>query len=66
MSSAIEKIVNSYIKLNNVAALEEMKAHRQKLIEGMGDDGPFDRSLLLDQLNGEIARIDEELEKARA
>jgi hypothetical protein len=66
MLSALELIINGYIKLNDRAALERMKAHRQKLVAGVGDDGPFDRSSLLDTLNGEIALIDAGLEKLRS
>jgi hypothetical protein len=43
-----------------------MRAHRQNLIAGVGNDGPFDRSRLLDTLSGEIALIDAGLEKMRS
>jgi hypothetical protein len=66
MLSALELIINGYIKLNDGAALARMKAHRQRLVAGVGDGGPFDRSPLLDTLNGEIALIDAGLEKMRS
>jgi hypothetical protein len=66
MLSALELIINGYIKLNDGAALARMKAHRQRLVAGVGDGGPFDRSPPLDTLNGEIALIDAGLEKMRS
>ena len=65
MSEALTQIVNAYVRLNNTAALEDLKAHRQKLIAGIGSDGPFNRSLLLDQLNDEVALIGAALQKLR-
>jgi hypothetical protein len=65
MSEALTQIVNAYVRLNNTAALEDLKAHRQKLIAGIGRDGPFNRSLLLDQLNDEVVLIDAGLQKLR-
>jgi hypothetical protein len=66
MLSALELIINGFVKLNNGAALARMRAHRQNLIAGVGNDGPFDRSRLLDTLSGEIALIDAGLEKMRS
>ena len=58
MSAALQQIINGYLKLGDVVALEKMKAHRQKLIFGVGTDGPFDRSSLLSMLHDEVALID--------
>jgi hypothetical protein len=66
MLSALELIINGYIKLNDGAALARMKAHRQRVVAGVGDGGPFDRSALLDTLNDEIALIDAGLQKMRS
>jgi hypothetical protein len=63
MSSALELIINGYVKINNSAALEAMKAHKQSLIARVGHDGPFNRAALLGQLNDEIAVIGAGLEK---
>jgi hypothetical protein len=45
------------------ARARENESPSAKLLARVGDDGPFDRSSLLDTLNGEIALIDAGLEK---
>ena len=56
MSEAIERIVGAYVKLRNRKVLEDMKVHRQRLTtELMSAHGAFDLSLLIKQLDDEIA-----------
>jgi hypothetical protein len=38
MTNAIERIVDTYVALNDRKALEELLAHRQKLILGLESD----------------------------
>ena len=56
MSDAVQRIVGAYVKLRNRKALEDMKVHRQRLItELKSAHGAFDLSLLIKQLDDEIA-----------
>ena len=56
MSEAIERIVGAYVKLRNRKVLEDMKVRRQRLItELKSAHGAFDLSLLIKQLDDEIA-----------
>ena len=59
MAEAIERIVGAYVKLRNRKALEDIKVHRQRLItELKSAHGAFDLSLLIKQLDDEIAVIE--------
>ena len=59
MAEAIERIVGAYVKLRNRKALEAIKVHRQRLItELKSAHDAFDLSLLIKQLDGEIAVIE--------
>jgi hypothetical protein len=59
MSEAIERIVGAYVKLGNRKALEAIKVHRQRMItELKSAHGAFDLSLLVKQLDDEIAVIE--------
>jgi hypothetical protein len=66
MSEAIQNIVDAYVKLGNVEALEELKSHRQSLVIALdGRNGEFRFDSLLEQIRGEIDRINSGLIKLR-
>jgi hypothetical protein len=65
MPSAIEQIVNTYVRLNNRRALEAMLIHRQRLaisIEGK----VYDRSPVIENLDEDIAAIQAGLKRLTA
>jgi hypothetical protein len=64
MSEAIERIVGAYVKLRNRKALEDLKAHRQRLVSEIKSFcGVIDVSSQIKQLENEIAVIDAGLAK---
>ena len=66
MPKAIELIVDSYVRLHNRAALEELKMHRRKMaIDLMGRSG-CDYSRTLDQIEEEIEAIEAGLNRLAA
>jgi hypothetical protein len=59
MSEAIERIVGAYVKLRNRKALEDMKAHRQRLATEIRSlNGTLDLRLPIKQLEDDVAVID--------
>ncbi|WP_036054040.1 hypothetical protein [Bradyrhizobium sp. URHD0069] len=65
MSEAIQNIVDAYVKLGNAEALEELKAHRQGLVIAVDGRKDFNFDLMLEQIKGEIDRIEAGLAKLR-
>jgi hypothetical protein len=65
MSDALKGIVQTYIRLGNFKALNDLKAHRAKLLTDMRlkRNDAFDVSSYIDTLETEIAIIDEALEQ---
>ena len=64
MSEAMERIGDAYVKLRNRKALEDMKAHRYRLVaEIKSVCGVIDASSLIKQLEEDIAVIDTGLAK---
>ena len=63
MESAIERIVETYVRLNNRRALEEMRMHRQRLAMDLKLRSGYDFSLPIQAINEEIVAIDAGLEK---
>jgi hypothetical protein len=60
MSLAMEQIVGAYVRLRNRDALEQLRTHRQKLIDDLNKERPdlnFDTSLALRNLAGDLAAI---------
>ena len=55
MTKAVEKIVDAYVRLNNLRALEGLRMHRQKLAVDLKRTVGFDVSLVIDQIEQEIA-----------
>ncbi len=70
MSSAIELIVEGYVRLNNRQALEDLRAHRQRLAADLkhrqSQGGAFDYSKSITQIEEEIAVIEAGMEKSTA
>jgi hypothetical protein len=63
MSNAIKKIVDTYVRLNNRQALEDLKVLRQRLaVKFMARTG-YDFSLPLLQVEDEIATIEAGLKR---
>ena len=58
MKKAIEQIVDAYVRLNNLQALNDLKSHRQRLAMNLQARTGYDFSLPLLQVEEEIAVID--------
>jgi len=59
MAEAIERIVDGYVKLGNRKALENLKAHRERLaIELKSIDGVLDLGSSIRQLEDDIAAVE--------
>jgi hypothetical protein len=58
MSNAVEKIVDTYVQLNDHQALEDLRTYRQRLAFHLKARTGLDFSLLVDQIDAEIAVID--------
>jgi hypothetical protein len=63
MPTAIEQIVDAYVRLGNRRALEDLSAHRQRLVDDLRGKAGLDVSTLVRQIEEEIAVIDAGLEK---
>jgi hypothetical protein len=63
MEKAIERIVDSYVRLNNRAALEDLRIHRERLAVDLKGRAAHDFSLPIGQIESEIAVIDAGLHK---
>jgi hypothetical protein len=57
MSSAIEQIVDAYVRLNDRRALEQMMVHRQRLAIDLRAMSGLDLGVPLRQVNEDIAVI---------
>ncbi len=59
MASAIELIVDGYVRLGDRGALAELKAHRQNLVADLkARKGWFDYSLSIRQMDEEIVAVE--------
>jgi hypothetical protein len=58
MSNAVEKIVDTYVQLNDHQALEDLRTYRQRLAFHLRARTGLDFSLLVDQIDAEIAVIE--------
>ena len=65
MSEAMELIVDSYVKLGSIKALEDMLDHRRKVARQLQfrSISGFDLSMLTTTIGKEIALIEEGIEK---
>jgi hypothetical protein len=64
--SAIERIVDAYVRLDNRGALVDLLAHRERLLINMNGRTGFDFSLPLGQIKDEIAVVLAGLEKLQS
>ncbi|MBR0828175.1 hypothetical protein JQ596_21800 [Bradyrhizobium manausense] len=58
MPSAIEQIVDTYVRLKNRRGLEELMMHRQRLAVDLKGRSGYDFSLPIRQIEEEIATIE--------
>jgi hypothetical protein len=58
MSNVVQKIVDTYVQLNDRQALEDLGKYRQGLAFHLKARAGFDFSLLIGQIDAEIAVID--------
>ena len=61
MPRAIEQIVNAYVRLKNRRGLDALMMHRQRLVVDLKSRSGYDFSLPIDQIDEEIAIIEEGL-----
>jgi capsule polysaccharide export protein KpsE/RkpR len=65
MSNAVEKIVTTYVQLNDSRALGDLRKYRQELAILLKAQRSLDFSLLIGQIDAEIAVIEAGLDKLR-
>lgn len=58
MPSAIEQIVDNYVRLKNRRGLDELMMHRQRLAVDLKSKSGFDFGLPISQIDAEIAVIE--------
>ena len=63
MSNTVGKTVGTYVQLNDREALEDLRTYRQKLAVHLKARTGLDFSLLIHQIDAEIAGIEAGLEK---
>lgn len=66
MPSAIEQIVDTYVRLKNRRGLEELMMHRQRLVVDLKGRSGYDFSLPIRQIEEEIAAIAAGLDALRS
>ncbi len=66
MPSAIEQIVDTYVRLKNRRGLEGLMMHRQRLAVDLKARSGYDFSLPIQQIDEEIAAIEAGLARLRA
>ncbi|MBR0848241.1 hypothetical protein JQ543_10870 [Bradyrhizobium diazoefficiens] len=66
MPSAIEQIVDSYVRLKNRRGLDELMMHRQRLAVELKSRSGFDFSRPVGQIEEEIAIIEAGLSRLKA
>jgi hypothetical protein len=66
MPRAIEQIVNAYVRLKNRRGLDALMMHRQRLVVDLKSRSGYDFSLPIDQIDEEIAIIEEGLGRLKA
>jgi len=63
MSNAVEKIVDTYVQLDDSHALGDLKRYRQELAVLLKAQTGLNFSLLIDQIDAEIAMIEAGLDR---
>lgn len=66
MPSAIEQIVDTYVRLKNRRGLDELMMHRQRLAVDLKSRSGFDFSLPIGKVDEEIAIIEAGLSRLKA
>jgi hypothetical protein len=66
MPSAIEQIVDTYVRLKNRRGLEQLMMHRQRLAVDLKSKSGYDFSLPIGQIDEEIAIIEAGLSRLKA
>ncbi len=66
MPSAIEQIVDVYVRLKNRRGLDELMMHRQRLAVDLKSRSGYDFSLPIGQIDEEIAIIEAGLRRLKA
>ena len=66
MPSAIEQIVDAYVRLKNRRGLDELMMHRQRLAVDLKSRSGYDFSLPIDKIDAEIAVIENGLSRLKA
>jgi hypothetical protein len=66
MPSAIEKIVETYVRLNNRRGLDTLMMHRQRLAVDLKSRSGYDFSLPIRQIDEEIAVIEAGLSRLKS
>ncbi|UPK31706.1 hypothetical protein IVB18_25540 [Bradyrhizobium sp. 186] len=66
MPSAIEQIVDTYVRLKNRRGLDELMMHRQRLAVDLKSRSGFDFSLAISKIDEEIAIIEAGLSRLKA
>ena len=65
MSNAVEKIVDTYVQLNDSRALGDLRSYRQELAVLLKAQAGLDLSLLIGQIDTELAVIEAGLGRLR-
>jgi hypothetical protein len=66
MPSAIEQIVETYVRLKNRRGLDELMMHRQRLAIDLKSRSGYDFSLPISQVDEEIAIIEAGLSRLKS
>jgi len=66
MSSAIEQIVDAYVRLKNRRGLDALMMHRQRLAVDLKSKSGYDFSLPIGKIDEEIAIIEAGLSRLKA
>ncbi len=66
MPSAIEQIVDTYVRLKNRRGLDQLIMHRQRLAVDLKSRSGFDFSLTIGQIDEEIAIIEAGLSRLKS
>ena len=65
MNSAIEQIVDAYVDLGNIRALQDLKRHREKLAASVRDRTDVNFAVLLGHIDDDITAIEAGLDRLR-
>lgn len=66
MATAIERIVEAYVTLGNRGALDDLLAHRQRLLNDMNGRSGYDFRRALDEIGAEVKAVQAGLKRLAA